>query len=159
MLLYSIICIYIFTFIEADTASIPESNLNNKEINYRLPNHTKPLFYDIKLNPHLAPNNFTFDGEVLVSIEILSSTKTLMLHMKKLIIDKNTTFLKTKDGFNFYIPTMYDHNNLTEILSLEFDENLLIGYYILHLKFIGILNDRPYGFYRSSYTNDAENTV
>lgn len=159
MLLYTIIFIYIFTFIEADTIIIPESNLNNKEINYRLPNHTKPLFYDIKLNPHLAPNNFTFDGEVLISIEILSSTRTLMLHTKKLIIDKNATFLKAKDGFNFYIPTMHNHNNLTEILNLEFDENLLIGYYILHLKFIGILNSSPYGFYRSSYTNDAESTM
>lgn len=159
MLLYAIICIYVFIFIEANTATIQELNLNDKEINYRLPNHTKPLFYDIKLNPHLAPNNFTFDGEVLVSIEILNNTRTLMLHTKKLIIDKTTTFLKTKDGFNFYIPTMYNHNNLTEILSLEFDEDLLIGYYILHLKFIGILNDWPYGFYRSSYINDAGNPV
>lgn len=159
MLLYTIICICAFTLIVADTAIIPESNLNDKEINYRLPNHTKPLFYGIKLNPHFTPNNFTFDGEVLVSIEILSSTRTLMLHTKKLIIDKNATFLKTKDGFNFYIPTAYDHNNLTEMLSLEFNENLLTGYYILYLKFTGVLNDRPYGFYRSSYINDAKNTV
>ncbi|CAL1686825.1 unnamed protein product [Lasius platythorax] len=159
MLSYTIICICAFTLIVADTAIIPESNLNDKEINYRLPNHTKPLFYGIKLNPHLTPNNFTFDGEVLVSIEILSSTRTLMLHTKKLIIDKNATFLKTKDGFNFYIPTAYDYNNLTEMLSLEFNVNLLTGYYILYLKFTGVLNDRPYGFYRSSYINDAKNTV
>lgn len=157
MLLYTFICICSFTFIEADTAIIPESN--DKEINYRLPNHTKPLFYDIKLNPHLAPNNFMFDGEVLVSINILSSTRTLMLHTKELIIDENATFLKTKVGFNFYIPTTHDHNNLTEMLSLEFDENLLTGHYILYLKFTGVLNNRPYGFYRSSYTNDAKNTV
>ncbi|XP_050466427.1 aminopeptidase N-like isoform X2 [Cataglyphis hispanica] len=157
MLLYTFICIYIFTFIEADTAIIPESN--DKEINYRLPGHTKPLFYDIKLNPHLEPDNFMFDGEVLVSIKILSSTRTLMLHTKELIIDENATFLKTADEFNFYIPTTHHHNNLTEMLSLKFDENLLTGYYILYLKFTGILNDRSCGFYRSSYTNDAKNTV
>lgn len=124
-----------------------------------MPNHTTSLFYDIKLNPHLAPNNFTFNGEVFVSIEILSSARTLMLHTKKLIINENATFLKTKDEFSFYIPTTYDHNNLTEMLSLEFDENLLIGYYILYLKFTGVLNDRPYEFYRSSYINDAKNSV
>lgn len=45
------------------------------------------------------------------------------------------------------------------MLSLEFDENLLIGYYILYLKFTGVLNDRPYEFYRSSYINDAKNNL
>lgn len=159
MLTCKIICICAFALIAIDVAAIQDSNPNDKEINYRLPNHTKPLFYDLKLNPHLTPNNFTFDGEVFVHIEILSQSRTLTLHTKKLIIDKNATFLKSNTGLDFYIPTTYDSNNLTELLTLGFDKELPIGHYILYLKFGGILNDRSYGFYRSSYINDAGDTI
>ncbi|XP_011643082.1 membrane alanyl aminopeptidase-like [Pogonomyrmex barbatus] len=152
--------IYICAFIIATSvAAIQNSNSNDKEINYRLPNHTKPIFYDLKLNPYLTIDNFTFEGEIFIHIEILSKTKTLMLHMNKLIIDEDSTFLKSNNGLDFYVPITYSHNNLTELLSLDFDEELSIGRYILYLKFAGLLNDRPYGFYRSSYVSDTGNTV
>lgn len=159
MLTYKIICICVFTFIVTDSVAIQNLHSNNKKINYRLPNHTKPLFYDLKLNPHLTPDNFTFDGEVLIHIEILSQTRTLTLHMKKLIINDNATFLKANNGFGFYSPTTYDRNNLSELLTLGFDKELPTGRYMLYMKFVGILNDRSYGFYRSSYINDAGDTV
>ncbi|XP_071650930.1 aminopeptidase N-like [Temnothorax longispinosus] len=160
MLTYEIICICAFALIASDAAAIQDSISNNKEINYRLPNHTKPLYYDLKLNPHLTPDNFTFDGEVLVNIEILSQTRSLTLHTKKLIIDENATFLKTNTGpADLYFPISYDSNNLTELLTLGFDKELPTGHYILYLKFSGILNDRSYGFYKSSYINDAGDTV
>ncbi|KYN14240.1 Aminopeptidase N [Trachymyrmex cornetzi] len=149
----------VFAFVAIDAAAIQDSNLNDKEINYRLPNHTKPLFYDLKLNPHLTSDNFTFDGEVLVYIEILNQTRTITLHTKKLIIDENVSFLKTNTGFDFYVPTTYNSNNITELLTLGFDKELSIGHYILYLKFAGILNDRSYGFYRSSYVNDTKHIV
>lgn len=159
MLTYKNICICTFVLIATNAATIQDSNSNDKQINYRLPNHTKPLFYDLKLNPHLTSDNFTFNGEVLVYIEILNQTRTLTLHTKKLIIDKNATFLKTNTGFDFYFPTTYDSNNLTELLTLGFNKELTFGHYILYLKFAGTLNDRSYGFYRSSYINDAGDTV
>lgn len=159
MLIYKIICItFAFTLIVTDSAAIQDSNPNDKE-NYRLPNHTKPLFYELKLNPHLTSNNFTFDGEVLIHIEILTQTRTLTLHTKKLIINDNATFLKVSNGSDFYSPTTYDSNNLTELLTLGFDKELPAGHYMLYMKFAGILNDRSYGFYRSSYINDAGDTV
>ncbi|XP_071650933.1 aminopeptidase N-like [Temnothorax longispinosus] len=159
MLTYKIICICAFALIAADAAAIQDSNSNDKKINYRLPNHTKPLSYDLKLNPHLTPDNFAFDGEVHVNIEILSQTKTLTLHMKKLIIDENATFLKANTELDLYFPTSYDSNNLTDLLTLGFDKELPAGHYTLYLKFAGILNDKSYGFYRSSYINDAGDTV
>jgi len=161
MLTCKIICVCAFVLIALDAATIQNSNPINKESNYRLPNHTKPLFYDLKLNPNLSPDEFTFDGEVFIHIEILDQTKTLTLHMKNLIIDKNATFLKTKIEFDYiyYIPITYDSNNLTELLTLDFHRELSIGHYILHLKFAGVLNDRSYGFYRSSYINDAGDIV
>lgn len=159
MLIYKIICIYVCTLIVIDSAAVQDSNSNDKKINYRLPNHTKPLFYDLKLNPHLAPDNFTFDGEVFIHIEILSQTRTLTLHTKKLIINDNATFLKVSNGSDFYSPTICDSNNLTELLTLGFDKELPAGHYMLYMKFAGILNDKSYGFYRSSYINDAGDTV
>ncbi|KAG5311631.1 AMPN Aminopeptidase, partial [Acromyrmex insinuator] len=149
----------VFAFVAIDAVAIQDANLNDKEINYRLPNHTKPLFYDLKLNPHLTSDNFTFDGEVLVHIEILNQTRTITLHTKKLIIDENASFLKTNTGFDFYVPTIYNSNNITEFLTLGFAKELSIGHYILYLKFAGILNDRSYGFYRSSYVNNTKDIV
>lgn len=159
MLMCKIFYICAFAVIITNAAAIQDLNLKDKEINYRLPSHTKPLFYRLQLNPHLTSDNFTFDGEVLVNIEILNQTRTLTLHTKKLIIDENATFLKTNAGFDFYVPTTYDSNNLTELLTLGFDKELPTGHYILYLKFAGTLNDRSYGFYRSSYINDAGDTV
>lgn len=157
MLACKIIYIIVFAFVAVDATAIQNSNLNDKEINYRLPNHTKPLFYDLKLNPHLTSDNFTFDGEVLVHIEILKQTRTITLHTKELIIDENASFLKTNTGFD--VPTTYNSNNITEFLTLGFDKELSIGHYILYLKFTGILNDKSYGFYRSSYINDTNDIV
>ncbi|KAL0111093.1 hypothetical protein PUN28_012805 [Cardiocondyla obscurior] len=159
MLTCKIICICAFTFITTNAAFIQDLISNNKEINYRLPNHTKPLMYDIKLNPHLIPDNFTFDGQVFIHVKILSETKTLTLHTKKLIIDKNSTVLKANNGVDYYFPTTYETNNLTELLTLSFDKELPAGYYVLHLKYTGVLNDRSYGFYRNSYINEAGDTV
>lgn len=159
MLMCKIICICAFAVITINAAAIQDLNPDDKKINYRLPNHTKPLSYHLQLNPHLTSDNFTFDGKVLVHIEILNQTRTLTLHTKKLIIDENATFLKTNAGFDFHVPTTYDRSNLTELLTLGFDKELPTGHYILHLKFSGTLNDRSYGFYRSSYINDAGNTV
>jgi len=152
--------IYIVSaFVAINAVAIQGANLNDKEINYRLPNHIKPLFYDLKLNPHLISDNFTFDGEVLIHIKILNQTRIITLHTKKLIIDEKASFLKTNTGFDFYVPTTYNSNNITEFLTLNFDKELSIGHYILYLKFAGILNDRSYGFYRSSYVNNTKNIM
>ncbi|XP_036150483.1 LOW QUALITY PROTEIN: thyrotropin-releasing hormone-degrading ectoenzyme-like [Monomorium pharaonis] len=155
-MLCKIIYIYTFALIATEAAVIHNSNPNDKEINYQLPNHTKPLFYDLKLNPHLTPDNFKFDGEIFIDIEILNQTKTLTLHAKKLIIDFTLLELKMKT-IHYYIPTMYS-NNVTDLLSLDFNDELLVGRYILYLNFTGVLNDRSYGFYRSSYNNNGGDT-
>lgn len=136
---------------------VRNSNPNDADANYRLPNHTRPLFYDLKLNPHLVPNNFTFDGEVFIHIEITRRTNTLTLHARKLLIDENKSFLKA--GLDFHVPLAHDLDNSTDMLNLHFGEDLVAGYYVLHLKFSGVVSDRPYGFYRSSYINDAGNAA
>ncbi|XP_011172905.3 thyrotropin-releasing hormone-degrading ectoenzyme isoform X2 [Solenopsis invicta] len=164
MLTCKIIFIYVFALIATDAAAIQDSCSNEKEINYRLPNHIKPLHYDLELNPHLTPDNFTFDGEVHIHIDILNQTSTLTLHMKKLIIDESATFLRTSDSdfyllrTTYYAPITHDSNNLTEMLILDFGEELPVGRYILYLKFTGVLYDRSYGFYRNSYINDEGDT-
>lgn len=154
MLLHGIISVCALTLV-SDTAVV-RPDPNGESGYYRLPNHTRPLLYDLRLNLHLAPGNFTFDGEVLVDIEILSGTRTLALHSKNLAIDENASLLRTKNGSGDpRVPVAHDRDNLTASLNLGFDEELPIGLYVLRLKFVGALNDKPYGFYRSFYTNDA----
>lgn len=156
MLSCKTICVWILTIIILVNAGIVrESNLNDNKVNYRLPNHVKPMSYDIRLNPHLVPDNFTFDGEVLIHIEILNTTRILKLHTRQLTIDKKDISLRTESKSDVYDLTTSDYNNETEMLSLGFDKDLSIGYYILHLKFTGVLSEKRTGFYRNAYTNDA----
>jgi len=157
--MHGIILLCLLTFVMTDAAVVPNSKVPNKFVYDRLPNHTRPLLYDLRLNPHLAPDNFTFDGEVLVDIEILNRTRTLTLHSKNLTIDEDATSLRVKNGLNLYAPVTHERNDLTESLNLAFDKELAIGHYILHLKFAGVLDDKPYGFYRSSYVDEAGDTM
>jgi len=155
-----IISLCLLTFVV--DATYAESVIQNPKVGneyYRLPNHTRPLLYDLRLNPHLVPDNFTFNGEVLVDIEILNRTKTLTLHSKNLTIDEDATRLRMKNASDLYAPVTHEHDDLSESLSLVFDKELAIGRYILHLKFTGALNDEPYGFYKNSYVDEAGDTM
>jgi len=154
-----IISLCLLTLVVTDAAVIPNPKVRDKPVYDRLPNHTRPLLYDLRLNPYLVSDNFTFDGEVLVDIEILSRTRILTLHSKNLTIDEDATSLRVKNGLDLYAPITHERNGLTESLSLAFDKELAIGHYTLRLKFSGVLNNKRYGFYRSSYVDEAGDTM
>lgn len=152
-------CVLVIVVTNAAIIQGPNPISNNKPAYYRLPNHARPLQYDLELNLHLAPGNFTFDGHVLIDIEILNRTRILTLHSKNLAIDETATYLMEKPGFDTYIPARHEYNDLTESLSLDFDKEMPIGHYVLCMKFLGTLNDKPYGLHRNSYTDETGDTV
>lgn len=128
--------------------------------NYRLPDNVAPIHYNIKLIPYIEEGNFTFDGESNITIRIRKPTQNLSLHAVNLTIDEAATKLVDSVG-NIHEPAAYNYNDVTEILVIEFDNDLSSGVYVLSMKFVGILTDdeKIFGFYRTFYLTEDDRKV
>ncbi|XP_014472137.1 PREDICTED: aminopeptidase N-like [Dinoponera quadriceps] len=133
-------------------------NSSQTKVNYRLPDNVVPVHYNIKLIPYIVKDNFTFDGETNNDIVIRRATRELRLHALELTIDEGVTSLVNSDGI-VYIPEVHNYENVTEMLILEFNDELTPGRYILNLKFVGILNNNLTGFFRTGYYTEEDNVV
>jgi len=126
----------------------------NATINYRLSKNVVPVHYDIELIPYIK-DNFTFDGKSHIIIQIRFATRDISLHALNLTINETATSLINIDtNTDIYAPTAHNYDNKTEILTLHFDDELLFGIYNLYIQFVGILNDKLHGFFRTSYINE-----
>lgn len=101
----------------------------------RLSKFVIPKKYKISLAPNLA--NFTFSGKETIDVELLKSTKQVVLH---------SVDLKIKAA-----NAKVSYNKKTETATLTFIKALPKGNHKLKLEFEGILNDQMRGFYRSKY--------
>ncbi|XP_017887572.1 puromycin-sensitive aminopeptidase isoform X2 [Ceratina calcarata] len=114
---------------------------------YRLPIDVQPEHYNIVLSPNLK--TFVFDGKEDIHIDVNKSTDTVVLN--SLDIDIKSAIFNGKDGN--VIPTKkIDVCASEEIATLVFEENLPSGRSgHLTLEFVGEINDKMKGFYRSKY--------
>ncbi|KAL6443893.1 hypothetical protein ACFW04_001724 [Cataglyphis niger] len=138
--------------------SVNKNSSNDSHINYRLPDNVAPVHYNIKLIPYIEENNFTFDGESSINITIHRTTQNLSLHALELTIDEAATSLLDNDRI-VYMPATYNYDNITQILVLHFNDELLPGNYTLKMRYVGILNNDLGGFFRISYINEEGNKV
>jgi len=134
------------------------SNDNLKII--RLPNNTKPFYYKINLIiPHLEEINPVFYGESNVDIIIYRATKNISLHSRGLEINEIETILIELKPYTFYKPIKHSYDNVTNILTLHFENTLFEGFYNLNMKFSGIIFETDLanrGFIKFPYTNEEE---
>lgn len=118
-----------------------------------LPTNARPISYDINLVPDLKA--FTFDGQVVIDLDILEESDKLTFHTLELELF-STTFTSA-DGKDYECTkdnTSYDEESNQTCLS--FAEKLPKGKGKLNIKFQGQLNDKMAGFYRSKYTVNGE---
>ncbi|XP_025268278.1 aminopeptidase N [Camponotus floridanus] len=141
-----------------DLIPVQEDSSNDSVINYRLPANVVPVHYNIKLIPYIVEDNFTFEGESNVNITIRHVTQTLSLHVLELTINETETSLFDNNGI-IYTPAMYNYDNITQILVLNFNDELSPGNYILKMRYVGILHNDLKGFFISSYINEEGNDV
>lgn len=142
-------------FIVNDDGSNADAN-----VGLRLPHSIEPISYDIKLIPFLIENNFTFNGEVNIQINITETCQNITLHAVALNID----------GHDVHVSHVADANGVRnreertlgihrqyfveskQFYVIELSEKLEFGnLYDVHIKYTGTLNDMLQGFYRSSY--------
>lgn len=126
---------------------------------YRLPNKTIPISYDIKLIPHIIENNFTYNGNITIDIKVVNETSSIILHAHEgLEIIETSTYLIYSNG-TIIKPKCHERINTTDFLKIYFDHKIQPGYYKLKFLFIGSISKEPIGIYRSSYINDENDKV
>jgi len=119
------------------------------ERQYRIPEDTLPLHYDLYLHPDLQAGMFS--GQVAIKVAVTSPKSFLVAHVKEMNVtstklkDESTgTYLELKDYFE------YKPNQFWVVLPKM---ELKKGNYSIDLEFNGSLNDKIVGFYKSVYTN------
>ncbi|XP_058791260.1 putative aminopeptidase-2 [Phymastichus coffea] len=131
-----------------DTNSIK----NQEKVDYRLLTSAKPKEYNIFLNTYFEENNFTFDGEVNIDIELDAPTLRVMLHSHDLNI-KNISAASETKNYN----VAYELHPSSQKLIIYFNESLNTAV-TLNIKYEGVLRDDMRGFYRSSYIDEKNQT-
>lgn len=115
--------------------------------NFRIPNHVRPLSYDIYIHPNLT--TFKFSGRVIIDVRCYQPTRKIIFHVRDLSVgnvkltDSNQKRLKIAQ-------TVQHEKNQQYLIALNEDlrEKERYG---LYMEFNGTLSKNMEGFYRSSY--------
>lgn len=117
----------------------------------RLPKFAAPRSYNIRLVPDLVACKFA--GAVEISVDVLSTTRFVVLNAADLYVDRTSIrFTTGQKAFEAMEVVLFEED---EIMVMKFAEDLPIGVGVLHIAFEGTLNDKMKGFYRSSYEHDG----
>jgi puromycin-sensitive aminopeptidase len=112
----------------------------------KLPRNVRPTAYELTLTPDLS--EFTFDGEVDITIDVLSPTRSITLNAIELVV-ADARLTRTESGA---LNGTVTYEPANETATITFPVEIAPGPATLSLEFTGTLNDRLRGFYRSRYT-------
>ncbi|XP_018337298.1 PREDICTED: puromycin-sensitive aminopeptidase isoform X2 [Trachymyrmex septentrionalis] len=114
----------------------------------RLPLCVRPYHYDISLTPHIT--TFTFNGTEKVHLNVETPTDTIVLNCLEINIKRASFY--GNDGKTI-VPEKIVLSGLEETATLVFPEALPSGKSgYLNIEFVGEINDKMKGFYRSKYS-------
>ncbi|XP_012523522.1 puromycin-sensitive aminopeptidase isoform X2 [Monomorium pharaonis] len=137
---------------EPSSPSVAMSSGDEKPFR-RLPTCVRPYHYDISLTPNLTA--FTFDGTESVHLNVESPTDTIVLNSLEINI-KSATF-NGNDGKRIAAKNI-ELSASEETATLAFSEALPLGKSgYLNIEFVGEINDKMKGFYRSKYSGQDGN--
>ncbi|KAG0343893.1 Aminopeptidase 2 mitochondrial [Podila humilis] len=119
-----------------------------------LPTNVRPTHYDLTLKPDLV--NFTFDGAVVINLDINQPTTAITCNSNQLdIASAKLTNLALKTESQ-QVATDITLEKANETVTFTFAEELQPGSTaVLCIVFKGVLNESMNGFYRSSF-KDAD---
>lgn len=120
---------------------------------FRLPSTVVPRRYDLTLEPDLAAA--TFQGRVIIEVEVTEAVDEVAIHA--LDLDITQVIFEPVDGGGIAAVEAQVHLDAdSESALLLADSTLAPGLWALHCSFTGVLNDKLVGFYRSTFTDDAD---
>ena len=116
---------------------------------YRLDRRVVPSAYQIFLTPDLV--NFTFTGHVDIDVVIHEATTTIRLNACEMTVSAATV----RVGDQIFTSGPAELEDTYETALFTFDAPLPLGAAVLSLDFVGELNDKLTGFYRSNYVDPS----
>lgn len=122
-------------------------------IDYRLPNNTTPLHYDINLSTNIHASIFAFNGVVTIRIKALESTSNITVHFRQInitnvdLLDANGNLIQANVTFS---------TELQKDFLIIRPQNELVMDQTYHVKitYDGELRTDDAGFYRGSYIDN-----
>lgn len=128
------------------------SNVTKNEEREVLPTNVKPLHYHITLEPNFK--TFKFDGDEAIDIKVVEDSNYISINT--LEIEFGEVSLTTGTG-DIIKPVSTNEDKTKQVITFKFPDSILKKGDIvsLHIKFVGLLNDKMAGFYRSSYEEDG----
>ena len=112
----------------------------------RLPRNVVPHRYDIHIEPDISASAFV--GRETVEVTVHEATREILMNAVDLQIRAVAIRSEKGPGLNGLVRL----DEPAEQVSLRFAEPLPPGSWRLSLEFIGTLNDKLHGFYRSTFT-------
>ncbi|VEU23919.1 DEKNAAC105113 [Brettanomyces naardenensis] len=117
-----------------------------------LPTNVKPLHYYLTLEPLF--DRFKFNGDETIDVKVQEDSDYITLHTLEIDILDST--LTTGSG-DIIKPIGITADLDDQTTTFKFSETLKKDDIVnLHIKFIGDLNDKMAGFYRSTYEENGE---
>ncbi|MBN3293815.1 PSA aminopeptidase, partial [Polypterus senegalus] len=113
----------------------------------RLPSDVRPVNYGLSLKPDLI--DFTFEGKLEASVEVTQPTNQIVMNCADIDIITATFAPEGAEEIN---ATGFNYQNEDEKVTLSFPSVLQKGSGTLKIDYVGELNDKMKGFYRSKYT-------
>ncbi|KAM4623125.1 puromycin-sensitive aminopeptidase [Discoglossus pictus] len=112
----------------------------------RLPADVRPVNYGLCLKPDLI--DFTFEGKLEADVEVTNPTNQIVMNCADIDI---ITASYAPEGDEEIHATGFNYQNEDEKVTLSFPSTLQKGTGMLKIDFVGELNDKMKGFYRSKY--------
>lgn len=113
----------------------------------RLPTDVRPVNYGLCLKPDLI--DFTFEGKLEAAVEVQNATNQIVMNCADIDI---ITASYAPEGDEEIHATGFNYQNEDEKVTLSFPSTLQKGTGMLKIDFVGELNDKMKGFYRSKYS-------
>ena len=135
----------------------PANNNFNTNRNFRLPNNTIPLHYDLFMSSEIHAANFLFEGVVRINIRVLEASNSITLHSRQHIIQRIDLF--NSDGSEFQTNLDFVAESETEFLTFTTNQDFEVDQELtIVITFVGILADfQSRGFIRNSYIDPETN--
>ncbi len=122
---------------------------DDDESRYRLPRTATPSRYELEVDTDLTTSRFT--GSVDISIAVHQPTSEIVLNAAELEVGPAWI---TPDGGERLEAEALDSDAATERVTVWFGSELSPGEHVLRIEFVGALNDKLLGYYRSTYAAD-----
>lgn len=126
--------------------------------NYRLPNNTFPLTYDIQLSTDIHIGEFGFDGRARIRFQVVEASSTITLNYRQMSIRNVTLFHGLghviEYNLNWSLNETLEHFIIWPSFPLGAGQQFSV-----EVEYNSTIRSDSLGFYRASYLNAQDETV